>query len=61
MSKNLQEYWKKNLSIMTILLSIWAVVSYGCGILFVKPLCVNVSGTPTPCEISVGRVGGFIL
>ncbi len=38
MTKNLQEYWKRNLSLMTVLLIIWAVVSYGCGILFVEPL-----------------------
>ncbi len=28
------KYWKKNLRILTILLSIWFLVSYGCGILF---------------------------
>ncbi len=28
-------YWKTNLRYLTILLSIWFVVSYGCGILFV--------------------------
>lgn len=33
-NKNLQDYWKTNLRYLTILLSIWFVVSYGCGILF---------------------------
>ncbi len=27
-------YWKKNLKYLAILLSIWFIVSYGCGILF---------------------------
>ena len=31
-------YWRKNLSCLGILLSIWFVVSYGCGILFVDQL-----------------------
>lgn len=38
MSKDLSVYWKKNLSYMVVLLTIWAVVSYGCGILFVETL-----------------------
>lgn len=38
MSKDLSVYWKKNLSYMVVLLTIWAVVSYGCGILFVESL-----------------------
>ena len=28
-----QEYWRRNLSLMVKLMVIWAVVSYGCGIL----------------------------
>jgi putative solute:sodium symporter small subunit len=46
--KNLQDYWKENLRYLTILLSIWFVVSYGCGILFVDALD-NI------------RIGGFKL
>ena len=42
MSKNVTEedrqYWAANKKLITILLSIWAFVSYGCGILFVVPL-----------------------
>lgn len=38
MSKDLSAYWKKNISYMVILLTIWAAVSYGCGILFVEQL-----------------------
>jgi putative solute:sodium symporter small subunit len=42
MSKNVTEedrqYWTANKKLITILLFIWAFVSYGCGILFVEPL-----------------------
>lgn len=31
-------YWKKNLKYLAILLSIWFIVSYGCGILFANYL-----------------------
>ena len=31
-------YWRANLRVMAILLTIWFVVSYGLGILFVEPL-----------------------
>jgi putative solute:sodium symporter small subunit len=33
-----QEYWRKNLRLMAVLLSIWALVSFGAGIIFVEPL-----------------------
>lgn len=36
--KNMQDYWKENLKYLTILLSIWFVVSYGFGILFVDQM-----------------------
>lgn len=31
-------YWKRNLRLLTVLLAIWFVVSYGFGILLVEPL-----------------------
>ena len=34
----LQAYWKENLTYITVLLSIWFVVSYLCGILIADPL-----------------------
>lgn len=33
-----QGYWRANLRLIAILLSIWAVVSFGCSILFVEEL-----------------------
>ncbi|MCP5179086.1 MAG: DUF4212 domain-containing protein [Pseudomonadales bacterium] len=35
---NSTAYWRENLRLMGILLAIWFVVSFGCGILFVEPL-----------------------
>lgn len=47
MKKDLSLYWKKNLSLMTVLLIIWATVSYGCSILFVEQLnAIKVGGFP---------------
>jgi putative solute:sodium symporter small subunit len=31
-------YWKKNLRTLLILLFLWFVVSFGCGVLLVEPL-----------------------
>lgn len=46
--KNLKKYWKENLKYLMGLLSIWFLVSYGCGILFVE-------------ELNSIRMGGFKL
>lgn len=46
--KSLRQYWKKNLRLLTILLIIWFVVSYGFGILLAEPL-------------NQIRIGGFKL
>lgn len=37
-----QMYWKRNLTLMIILLTIWALVSFGFGILF-RPLLEGIS------------------
>lgn len=40
-------YWQSNLRLMARLLVVWAVVSYGCGILLVEPLnAVKIGGFP---------------
>ncbi len=47
MTKDLKEYWGKNVRIMVILLAIWAVVSYGLGIILVVPLnSIKIGGFP---------------
>jgi putative solute:sodium symporter small subunit len=38
MSSSREEYWKANIRLVTILLSIWFLVSYVFGILLVEPL-----------------------
>lgn len=44
---NEQLYWRKNLNYLAILLAIWFVVSYGCGILFAENLNqIKVGGFP---------------
>ena len=45
--KNLAKYWRKNLILMVILLTIWAAASYGCSILFVEQLnSFTIAGFP---------------
>ncbi len=45
-SQRNQIYWRKNLSCLGILLAIWFLVSYGCGILFVDALDqIRIPGT----------------
>ena len=41
-------YWSANIRLMLILMAIWFVVSYGCGILFVN-------------ELNAIRLGGYKL
>ena len=36
--RNAKAYWKENIKYLAILLVIWFVVSYGCGILFREAL-----------------------
>jgi len=48
LNHSMKDYWKTNLKYLAILLSIWFVVSYGCGILFVD-------------ELNQIRIGGFKL
>lgn len=35
---SVHEYWKANLRLISLCLSIWFLVSFGCGIIFVEPL-----------------------
>jgi len=43
-----KKYWKTNLKYLATLLSIWFIVSFGCGILFVD-------------ELNTIKMGGFKL
>lgn len=45
--KNLKAYWRKNLRYLLILLSIWFVVSFVCGIFLVDQLnAIKIGGFP---------------
>ena len=45
--QKMAEYWKRNLGVMVVLLSIWGLVSYVFGILLVRPLnAINIGGFP---------------
>jgi len=45
--ENRARYWKANITLVTILLIIWFVVSYGLGILLVEPLnTIHLGGYP---------------
>tara|TARA_R110002012_G_scaffold206357_2_gene376162 strand:- start:21394 stop:21654 length:261 start_codon:yes stop_codon:yes gene_type:complete len=46
--KHASAYWKENIKYLTILLLIWFVASFGCGILFRE-------------ELNAFRLGGFKL
>ncbi|MGR7814006.1 DUF4212 domain-containing protein [Lacinutrix undariae] len=46
--KNASAYWKENIRYLAILLVIWFIVSFGCGILFRE-------------ELNQFRLGGFKL
>lgn len=47
-NEKMKAYWKENLRYLIILLSIWFVVSYGAGILFVD-------------QLNTIKIGGFKL
>jgi len=44
----MKKYWQKNLSYLAILLTIWFLVSFGCGILFAD-------------QLNQFKIGGFPL
>ena len=46
--ENRQAYWRANLKLLAVLLTIWFLVSFGCGILFVE-------------QLNQIRMGGFKL
>ena len=41
-------YWKKNIQYISLLLSLWFIISFGCGILFVE-------------QLNTIQIGGFKL
>ena len=46
-NSNSNEYWKKSISLVAKLLSVWFIVSFGCGILFKEQLDqFSIGGAP---------------
>ena len=44
---DLSQYWKTNVTYLAVLLVIWFLVSYGCGVLFKESLdAIKVGGFP---------------
>ncbi|MDO5502916.1 MAG: DUF4212 domain-containing protein [Actinomycetia bacterium] len=57
-----QAYWRENLTIMGILLAIWALVSYGAGILFVDQLNnINVPIVNVPMGFWFAQQGSIVI
>lgn len=55
-----REYWRRNLRLMAVLLSIWALVSFGAGIVFVEPLN-NLSLGGFPLGFWFAQQGSIII
>ncbi|MGB3828131.1 MAG: DUF4212 domain-containing protein [Ornithinimicrobium sp.] len=55
-----QAYWRRNLRLMAVLLTIWALVSFGCGILFVDVLN-KVSFVGVPLGFWFAQQGSIIV
>ena len=55
-------YWRANLKILAVLLTIWFVVSYGFGIMFAAPLnTFNVPGTGYPVGFWFAQQGSIYV
>ena len=57
-----REYWRRNLRLVGVLLTIWFLVSYGAGILFVEPLNeVRIPGTGFPLGFWFAQQGAIYV
>ena len=55
-------YWRANLRLLCVLLSIWCLVSYGCGIVFVEELNqINLPGTAFPLGFWFAQQGAVFV
>ncbi|MGF1485329.1 MAG: DUF4212 domain-containing protein [Opitutales bacterium] len=55
-----RRYWRANIAIMAVLLSIWALVSLGCGILFADSLnALQLPGTGYPLGFWFAQQGSI--
>lgn len=57
-----ERYWKKNIRLVTGLLSLWASVSFGCGILLHNKLdTINLPGTHFPLGFWFAQQGAILF
>ena len=57
-----ERYWKKNIRLVTGLLSLWASVSFGCGILLHNELdTINLPGTHFPLGFWFAQQGAILF
>jgi len=55
-------YWRRNLIYLSVLLSVWFIVSFGCGILFVDELDkYNLPGTGFPLGFWFAQQGSIYV
>ena len=60
--KNHSQYWRLNIRLVCILLAIWFIVSYGCGILFTDVLnTVKLPGTAFPLGFWFAQQGSIFV
>ena len=58
--RDLASYWRRNLTYLSVLLGIWFVVSYVCGILFVEQLnAFTIPGTGFPLGFWFAQQGSI--
>jgi putative solute:sodium symporter small subunit len=58
-----KRYWRTNLRVLSVLLSIWAVAGFGLGIVFVEPLnAFRIAGFPLGFWFAQqGSIGIFVV
>ena len=57
-----ERYWEKNIRLVTGLLSLWASVSFGCGILLHNKLdTINLPGTHFPLGFWFAQQGAILF
>ena len=60
--KSNSSYWRRNLLYLSVLLGVWFVVSFGCGILFVDELDkYNLPGTGFPLGFWFAQQGSIYV
>ena len=59
---SLKRYWRTNVTIMSVLLTIWAIAGLGCGVLFADKLnAYNLPGTGYPLGFWFAQQGSIIV